>query len=146
MYSWVCSAIYNNSPCVWCASCASCSSSPPPKGYKNSRSLLTVEWFAKVRINHWISRLSCNLSLNSSITHMASFGNTTSRIHSILSDRISLLDLFFPGFTPISSSIWPLLTGAPSIYGRLLCICGFLVLIGKYGPEYVGKLLEAYFS
>lgn len=77
---------------------------------------------------------------------MASFSNATSQIQSIMSEQISLLDLLFPGFTPLSSFVWPLLSGAPSLYGRLLCICGMLVLIGKYGPEYFGTLLEAHFS
>ncbi|KAF2194997.1 putative mitochondrial chaperone bcs1 [Zopfia rhizophila CBS 207.26] len=77
---------------------------------------------------------------------MTSFSNATSQIHSTLSEQISLLDLLFPGFTSLSSSIWPLLTGAPSLYGRLLCICGLLVLIGKYGPEYFENLLQAHFT
>lgn len=77
---------------------------------------------------------------------MTSFSTATSQIHSILSEQIPLLDLLFPGFTPLSSSLWPLLTGAPGLYGRLLCICGLLVLIGKYVPEYFRTLLKAHFS
>ncbi|KAF2177369.1 putative mitochondrial chaperone bcs1 [Zopfia rhizophila CBS 207.26] len=57
-----------------------------------------------------------------------------------------LLDFFFPGLAPATSSAWPLLTGVPSIYGRLLCICGLLLLFGKYASEYFGKLLETYFT
>ncbi|KAF2176611.1 P-loop containing nucleoside triphosphate hydrolase protein [Zopfia rhizophila CBS 207.26] len=62
-----------------------------------------------------------------------------------LFEQIPLLDFFFPGLVPVLSSVWPLLTSAPSI-GRLLCICGLLLLIGKYASEYLGKLLETYFT
>ena len=78
---------------------------------------------------------------------MASLGNASpSHTQSLLSEQISLLDVLFPGFTTLSSSPWPLFTGATSLYGRLLCICGLLVLIAKFGPQYFGNLLEAHFS
>ncbi|KAF2175648.1 hypothetical protein K469DRAFT_723860 [Zopfia rhizophila CBS 207.26] len=57
-----------------------------------------------------------------------------------------LLDFFFPSLAPATSSAWPLLTSVLSIYGRLLCICGLLLLFGKYASEYLEKFLETYFS
>ncbi|KAH8708412.1 hypothetical protein GQ44DRAFT_715485, partial [Phaeosphaeriaceae sp. PMI808] len=77
---------------------------------------------------------------------MASFGNATSQIHSFLSEQNSVLDLLFPGFMPVISSAWPLLTGVPSIYGRLLCIFGLLPLFGKYVSGYWKGLVETHFS
>ncbi|PVH91525.1 putative mitochondrial chaperone bcs1 [Periconia macrospinosa] len=55
-----------------------------------------------------------------------------------------LLDLFFPGLAPASSPAWSLLTGGSSIYSRVLCIGGLLLLFGKYASEYVEKLVETY--
>lgn len=64
----------------------------------------------------------------------------------ILTKEASLLDLLFPGFMPVASSLRSLLTNAPSPYGRLLCLCVLLAFLGKYGTEYFGGLLETHYS
>ncbi|PVH91198.1 P-loop containing nucleoside triphosphate hydrolase protein [Periconia macrospinosa] len=69
---------------------------------------------------------------------MTSLGNS--------SKQKLLLDLFFPGLAPTTSSLWPLLTDLPTDYGGLLCICGLLLFFGKYASEYLGTLLETYFT
>ncbi|KAF2008255.1 hypothetical protein BU24DRAFT_316989, partial [Aaosphaeria arxii CBS 175.79] len=56
-----------------------------------------------------------------------------------------LLGFFFPGLAPATSPTWSLLTGGTSIYGRVLCTCGLLLLFGKYASEYLEKLLETYY-
>ncbi|KAF2019500.1 hypothetical protein BU24DRAFT_476565 [Aaosphaeria arxii CBS 175.79] len=73
---------------------------------------------------------------NASPTHVQSF----------LFDQIPLLDFFLPGLAPATSPTWSLLTGGTSIYGRVLCTCGLLLLFGKYASEYLEKLLETYYS
>ncbi|KAK7178372.1 mitochondrial chaperone bcs1 [Paraphaeosphaeria sporulosa] len=77
---------------------------------------------------------------------MASFNNATSPIHPLLSEKNPLLNLLFPGFMPVISSAWPLLTAVPSNYGRLLWICGVLLLFGIYVSEYLRRLVETYFT
>lgn len=78
---------------------------------------------------------------------MASLSSASpSHVQSILFEQIPLLDFFFPGLAPATSSAWSLLTGIPSIYGRLLCICGLLLLFKKYASEYLRELLETHFS
>ncbi|KAF2744342.1 putative mitochondrial chaperone bcs1 [Sporormia fimetaria CBS 119925] len=56
-----------------------------------------------------------------------------------------LLDLFFPGLGPATSSAWSLLTGGPGIYSRALCISGLLLLFGKYASDNLEKLVGTYF-
>jgi chaperone BCS1 len=77
---------------------------------------------------------------------MASLGNIgPTYIQSFLLDQIPLLDFFFPGLALATSPVGSLLTGGPSIYGRVLCICVLLLLFGKYASEYLEKLLETYY-
>lgn len=64
----------------------------------------------------------------------------------LLSEQMPILDFFFPGLAPATSSLWPLLTDVPSIYSQLLFICGGIVLFGKYASKYLVELLETYFS
>jgi chaperone BCS1 len=77
---------------------------------------------------------------------MAILGNASPTDNqSFLSDQMPLLNLFFPGLAPATTSAWSLLTGGPSIYSRVLCIGGLLLLFGKYASEYLETLLETYF-
>lgn len=76
---------------------------------------------------------------------MASLSNASpAHNQSFLFDQMPLLDLFFPGLAPATSPAWSLLTGGSSIYSRVLCIGGLLLLFGKYASEYVEKLVETY--
>ncbi|KAF1972043.1 putative mitochondrial chaperone bcs1 [Bimuria novae-zelandiae CBS 107.79] len=78
---------------------------------------------------------------------MASLSNASpTHNQSFLFDQMPLLDLFFSGLGPATSPAWSLLTGGPSIYSRAVCIGGLLLLFGKHASEYLGTLLETYFS
>ena len=77
---------------------------------------------------------------------MASLGNASPAPNqSFLFEQMPLLDFFFPGLALATSPAQSLLTGGPSFYGRVLCICGLILLFGKYASEYLEKLLETYF-
>jgi chaperone BCS1 len=73
-------------------------------------------------------------------------GANTLPIHSIPSHQISILDAFFPGFTGISASVQQLLAGNTDGFAHLLCICGILLFLVRYGYRYSMELVEAYFS
>ncbi|KAL5405118.1 hypothetical protein PMIN04_012421 [Paraphaeosphaeria minitans] len=77
---------------------------------------------------------------------MASREFNASHIQSLLSKQTPFLNLFFPGLAPATSSLGTLLTVVPNGYGSLLCICGLLVLFGKFALQYVVSLLETYFT
>ena len=80
-------------------------------------------------------------------SNMTSLNNTNlPYTGSILSDQISLLGVLFPGLGPVVSSVLPLLAGTPSIFGRLLCLCGFLLMIVGYVQNYLETFLRTYFS
>ncbi len=69
---------------------------------------------------------------------MASFNDIGSlSTQPILSGELPLLDLFFPGFAPLTTAVLRLLTGDLNLYARLLYIYGALMFIVKYAPEYL---------
>jgi chaperone BCS1 len=59
---------------------------------------------------------------------------------------ISIVDIFFPGFTNISAAIQQLQISNSNGYARILCICGALVFLGKYAYKYLKAFVETYFS
>lgn len=59
---------------------------------------------------------------------------------------MSILDVFFPGFSMASASAQQLLAGNLDSYTRLLCTLGMLVLFTRYAVRYVGELVRSYFS
>ena len=59
---------------------------------------------------------------------------------------ISIVDVFFPGFTGISTAIRQLLYGNLDSCARLLCIYGLLVFLGRYTYKYLGEFVETFFS
>jgi hypothetical protein len=59
---------------------------------------------------------------------------------------ISIVDIFFPGFTNISAAIQQLQVGNSNGYARILCICGIVVFLGKYAFKYLRELVTTYFS
>jgi chaperone BCS1 len=60
--------------------------------------------------------------------------------------QLSIVDVFFPGFGTIISSMQHLLAGNLDIYVRLLGICGMITVLGKYGFCYLMEFVETYFS
>ena len=78
---------------------------------------------------------------------MTSFSNASSLpVQPVLSEQVSLLDFFFPGFTSVSIAVLQLLTGDLSLYARLLCACGMFVFIGKYASVHLWDWVETHFS
>ena len=67
-------------------------------------------------------------------------------IQPIPSHQISIVDVFFPGFAGISVSMQQLLAGNLNSYARLLCFCGMLVFLVRYGYRYLAELVETHFS
>ncbi|EQL29692.1 hypothetical protein BDFG_07745 [Blastomyces dermatitidis ATCC 26199] len=59
--------------------------------------------------------------------------------------QISIVDVFFAGFTAISASIQELLAGNLNRYARLLCICGALLVFVRYAYRYLIDTVETYF-
>jgi chaperone BCS1 len=59
---------------------------------------------------------------------------------------ISIVDIFFPGFTNISAAIQQLQIGNLNGSARIRCICGALVFLGKYAHKYLKAFVETYFS
>ncbi|KAH7108769.1 BCS1 N terminal-domain-containing protein [Dendryphion nanum] len=78
---------------------------------------------------------------------MASISSANlSHVQSLVSENIPLLDFIFPGLASITSSVWPLLARVPSIYCRLVCLCGLILFFGRSALMHVQKLLDAYFT
>jgi chaperone BCS1 len=59
---------------------------------------------------------------------------------------ISIVDVFFPGLTNILAELQQLLAGNPNSYGRMLCICGLAVFLGRYIKDFFSALVTKYFS
>jgi mitochondrial chaperone BCS1 len=59
--------------------------------------------------------------------------------------QLSIIDIFFPGFTTVSASARELVNGNIS-FGRLLCIGGLLIFLAHYTFRYFGELVDRYFS
>ncbi|EDN11259.1 predicted protein [Histoplasma mississippiense (nom. inval.)] len=66
-------------------------------------------------------------------------------IHTAAS-QISIVDVFFPGFTGISASIQQLLASDLNSYAHLLCFCSMLLFLGRYAVRYLTDLMETYFT
>lgn len=62
------------------------------------------------------------------------------------SHPISIVDIFFPGLTNISAAIQQLQVGNSNDYAGILCICGFVVFVGKYAYRYLKEFVDTYFS
>ncbi|GKT92449.1 mitochondrial chaperone BCS1 [Colletotrichum tofieldiae] len=56
------------------------------------------------------------------------------------------MDIFFPGFTGVTVALHQLLTGNLDSYAGLLCICGMLMIIGKFLFRTLGGFLDTYFT
>lgn len=60
--------------------------------------------------------------------------------------QISLIDVFFPGFSMVSTSAHQLLGGNLDSYTRLLCTFGIFILFARYAVRYVWEIVRSYFS
>lgn len=63
-----------------------------------------------------------------------------------LSQQISIMDVFFPGFSSTFRSTYHLLAGDSDIYIRLLVICGMITFLARYSFRYLKEFVETYFS
>jgi hypothetical protein len=66
--------------------------------------------------------------------------NGAGLIQLIPSHQISIVDVFFPGFSSISATMQQLLAGNLNSYARLLCIYGMLVFLVTYVYRYLKEL------
>jgi chaperone BCS1 len=64
----------------------------------------------------------------------------------VLSCPISIVDIFFPGFTNISAALQQLQAGNTNGYAQMLCIYGIFFFLGKYACKYFGELVVTYFG
>lgn len=60
--------------------------------------------------------------------------------------QISVLDVFFPGFTGILTLVQQLLAGNLNKSARFLCVCAALALSIKYVYRNLKEIMKAYFS
>lgn len=64
----------------------------------------------------------------------------------IPSSPISIVDIFFPGFTNISAAFQQLQGNNPDGYARTLCIFAMVVFFGRYAYNTVKRFVGTYFS
>ncbi|KZL81265.1 hypothetical protein CI238_12584 [Colletotrichum incanum] len=60
--------------------------------------------------------------------------------------HVSMIDIFFSGFTGITTALHQLLNGNLDSYAGLLCICGMLMIFGKFLCRTVGGFVDTYFT
>ncbi|KAK1690428.1 mitochondrial chaperone bcs1 [Colletotrichum godetiae] len=60
--------------------------------------------------------------------------------------QVSIVDIFFPGFTGATAALRQLLDGNLDSYAGLLCICGLLVFCGKLLSRTVGGFVGTYLT
>ncbi|EDN04061.1 predicted protein [Histoplasma mississippiense (nom. inval.)] len=77
---------------------------------------------------------------------MNPFNNAGSLPIHTATSQISIVDVFFPGFTGISVSIQQLLASDLNSYAHLLCFCSMLLFLGRYAVRYLTDLMETYFT
>ncbi|KAL2811827.1 BCS1 N terminal-domain-containing protein, partial [Aspergillus cavernicola] len=67
-------------------------------------------------------------------------------MNAIIPYQASLVDIFFPGFSFISTSAQQLLAGNLNGFTRLLCACGIFVLFARYAFNYISDVVRNYFT
>jgi hypothetical protein len=78
---------------------------------------------------------------------MASFNDSYSLPRNpIPSSPISIVDIFFPGFTNISAAFQQLQASNTNGYTQMLCILGPVAFFSKYAYNYVNRFVDTYFS
>jgi hypothetical protein len=56
------------------------------------------------------------------------------------------MDIFFPGFTNISTAFQQLQGNNTDSYAQMLCILGIVAFFSKYAYNYVNRFVDTYFS
>ncbi|KDN72315.1 putative mitochondrial chaperone bcs1 [Colletotrichum sublineola] len=56
------------------------------------------------------------------------------------------MDIFFPGFTGVTTALHQLLNGNLDSYAGLLCICGLVMVCGKFLTRTIGGFVDTYFT
>ncbi|CAI0652743.1 unnamed protein product [Colletotrichum noveboracense] len=59
---------------------------------------------------------------------------------------VSVMDIFFPGFTGVTVALNQLLNGNLDGYAVLLCVCGMLLLGGQFFCNTVGGFIDTYLT
>ena len=59
---------------------------------------------------------------------------------------ISIVDIFFPGFTNISAAFQQLQSSNTSGFAQMLCICGIALFFGRYPYNSVKEFVNTYLS
>ncbi|KAE9577839.1 hypothetical protein CGMCC3_g6239 [Colletotrichum fructicola] len=67
-------------------------------------------------------------------------------MHHSSSTQVSVMDIFFPGFTGVTVALNQLLHGNLDSYAVLLCVCGMLILGGKFICNTVGGFVDTYLT
>ncbi|OHE90316.1 mitochondrial chaperone bcs1 [Colletotrichum orchidophilum] len=67
-------------------------------------------------------------------------------MHHTSSPNVSVMDIFFPGFTGFTAALHQLLSGNLDSYAALLCIYGMLMFSGKLLCRTVGSFVDTYFT
>ncbi|WQF84234.1 Putative AAA+ ATPase domain, ATPase, AAA-type, core [Colletotrichum destructivum] len=62
------------------------------------------------------------------------------------SHHVSILDLFFPGFTGIIAALHQLVNGNLDGYASFLCICGLMIVCGNFLYRTMEELINSYFT
>ncbi|KAK0368952.1 mitochondrial chaperone bcs1 [Colletotrichum limetticola] len=62
------------------------------------------------------------------------------------SHQVSIMDIFFPGFTGVTAALHQLLNGNLDSYAGLLCICGLVMVCGKFLGRTIGGFVDTYFT
>jgi chaperone BCS1 len=72
--------------------------------------------------------------------------NVAANVASMPAYQVSILDVFFPGFTSILSMAHGLSTGKLNTHVRMLLFGGFLIFLAKYIYGYINDLVNSHFS
>jgi hypothetical protein len=64
----------------------------------------------------------------------------------IPSSPISIVDIFFPGFTNISAAFQQLQASSTNGYTQMLCICGIAMFFSRYAYNSMKRFIDTYFS
>ncbi|KAF4774531.1 mitochondrial chaperone bcs1 [Colletotrichum scovillei] len=65
-------------------------------------------------------------------------------MHHTSSTGVSVVDIFFPGFTGAMAALNQLLNGTLDNFATMLCVCGMLIVGGKFICNTVGGFVDTY--
>ncbi|KAG7038312.1 mitochondrial chaperone bcs1 [Colletotrichum scovillei] len=67
-------------------------------------------------------------------------------MHHTSSTGVSVVDIFFPGFTGAMAALNQLLNGTLDNFATMLCVCGMLIVGGKFICNTVGGFVDTYLT